>query len=114
MAEDLEILKLRPSDNLGLNLVSTPLDGSNYLSWSRLAKITLGAKVKLSFINGEGVRPKENWKEPEQWIRADYMVLSAHHHPKIKPKKASTGVFYCEHVHKKIRELDLIKLPKTM
>ncbi|KAL0378972.1 UNVERIFIED_CONTAM: Retrovirus-related Pol polyprotein from transposon RE2 [Sesamum radiatum] len=73
MAKDSEILKLYPSDNPGLSLVSTPLDGSNYLAWSRSIKIALEAKMKLRFINGEATKPAKNDKDLEQWIRVDYM-----------------------------------------
>ncbi|KAL2230511.1 UNVERIFIED_CONTAM: Retrovirus-related Pol polyprotein from transposon RE2 [Sesamum indicum] len=76
MAEDQENLKLQSNDNPGLSLVSTLLDGSNFFSWSRSIKIALGAKMKLNFINGEGVKPAEGSKEIEQWIRTDYMVTS--------------------------------------
>ncbi|KAL2228491.1 UNVERIFIED_CONTAM: hypothetical protein Sindi_1828800 [Sesamum indicum] len=76
MAEDQENLKLQLNDNPGLSLVSRPLDGSNFLSWSRSIKIALGAKMKLNFINGEGAKPAEGSRELEQWIRADYMVTS--------------------------------------
>ncbi|KAL2226486.1 UNVERIFIED_CONTAM: hypothetical protein Sindi_2007300, partial [Sesamum indicum] len=51
--EDQEVLKLHPSGNPGQSLVTNQLDSSNYLSWSRSVKIALGAKMKLSFINGE-------------------------------------------------------------
>ncbi|KAL2238428.1 UNVERIFIED_CONTAM: hypothetical protein Sindi_1034500 [Sesamum indicum] len=76
MAEDPKVLKLDPSDNPGLSLVMTPLDSSNFLSWSRSIKIALSAKMKLSFICGEGNRPAEGSKEMEKWTRADYMVTS--------------------------------------
>ncbi|KAL2246285.1 UNVERIFIED_CONTAM: hypothetical protein Sindi_2896700, partial [Sesamum indicum] len=55
-------------DNLGQSLVTNPLDRSNYLSWSRSVKIALAAKMKLSFINGEGIKPTENGKQLEQTI----------------------------------------------
>ncbi|KAL2244089.1 UNVERIFIED_CONTAM: hypothetical protein Sindi_0526900 [Sesamum indicum] len=38
MAKDPEVLKLQPSDNPGLSLVTTLLDGSNFLSWSRFGQ----------------------------------------------------------------------------
>ncbi|KAL2248423.1 UNVERIFIED_CONTAM: hypothetical protein Sindi_2694600, partial [Sesamum indicum] len=59
---------IKPSD--------LPLDGSNFLYWSSSIKITLGAKMKLSFLNEEGIKPVDGNKELEQWVRADYMVTS--------------------------------------
>ncbi|KAL0462236.1 UNVERIFIED_CONTAM: hypothetical protein Slati_0111300 [Sesamum latifolium] len=57
-------------------LVSTLLDGNNYLPWSKTVKLALGAKMKLGFINGKTVKPKEDSEEYEQWIRNDCMVRS--------------------------------------
>ncbi|KAL0433233.1 UNVERIFIED_CONTAM: Retrovirus-related Pol polyprotein from transposon RE1 [Sesamum latifolium] len=76
MAQDPEIMKIQPSDNPGMSLTSIPLDGSNFLTWSRSVKISLGAKMKLSFINGKIKKPEETDQTYEQWIRADYMVTS--------------------------------------
>lgn len=44
-------LFLQNLDNPGMTLVSSVLTGNNYLAWSRSIEITLGAKVKLGFIN---------------------------------------------------------------
>lgn len=71
-----EGLKLQNSDHPGMSLVSTPLDGNNYLSWSRAIKIALGAKMKLNFINGRCERPSEDADIFEQWQRVDCMVTS--------------------------------------
>ncbi|KAL0311653.1 UNVERIFIED_CONTAM: hypothetical protein Scaly_2920200 [Sesamum calycinum] len=76
MARDSENLKIQPSDNSGMGLVSNPLNGRNFLSWSRSIKIMLGAKMKLGFINGKIPKPAEDDEELEQWIRADCMVTS--------------------------------------
>ncbi|KAL0377966.1 UNVERIFIED_CONTAM: Retrovirus-related Pol polyprotein from transposon RE2 [Sesamum radiatum] len=76
MNQDPEILKIQPSDNPGMSLVSTLLDGTNFLTWSRSVKIALGAKMKLSFIDGKIQKPEESEKGYEQWVRADCMVTS--------------------------------------
>ncbi|KAL0453633.1 UNVERIFIED_CONTAM: hypothetical protein Slati_1341400 [Sesamum latifolium] len=76
MAQDPEVLKVQPSDNPGMSLVSVPLDGNNFLSWSRSVRIALGAKMKLSFINEKGDKPEETDESYEQWVRADCMVTS--------------------------------------
>ncbi|XP_011100181.1 uncharacterized protein LOC105178417 [Sesamum indicum] len=76
MAEDTEALRLQSNDNQGLSLVSTPLDGTNFLSWSRSVKLGLRAKMKMSFISEDGKKSEENSKEMEQWDRMDSMVTS--------------------------------------
>lgn len=73
---ELECFKLQGSDHPGMSLVSTPLDGTNYLSWCRSVKIALGAKTKLGFINGKCVKPVEHTEEYEQWVKVDCMVTS--------------------------------------
>ncbi|KAL0325089.1 UNVERIFIED_CONTAM: Retrovirus-related Pol polyprotein from transposon RE1 [Sesamum radiatum] len=45
-----ELLELQSSDHPGMVLVSTPLNGRNYMAWSRAMRIALGAKMKLGFI----------------------------------------------------------------
>ncbi|KAL0355625.1 UNVERIFIED_CONTAM: Retrovirus-related Pol polyprotein from transposon RE2 [Sesamum radiatum] len=59
MAQDPEVLKVQPSDNPRMSLVSVPLDGNNFLSWSRSVRIALGVKMKLSFINGKETNLKK-------------------------------------------------------
>ncbi|KAL0411734.1 UNVERIFIED_CONTAM: hypothetical protein Slati_3763100 [Sesamum latifolium] len=59
-----------------MSLVSTLLHNTNFLTWSRSIKIALGAKLKLSFINGKAKKPEESEAAYEQCIRADYMVTS--------------------------------------
>lgn len=48
-------LFLQPSD--GMVLVSAPLDGSNFLAWSRAMKMALMAKDKLGFVTGRCLMP---------------------------------------------------------
>ncbi|KAL2226425.1 UNVERIFIED_CONTAM: hypothetical protein Sindi_2001200 [Sesamum indicum] len=45
-------MKTQGNDEPGMNLVSAPLNGNNYLTWARAIKIALGAKEKLEFIDG--------------------------------------------------------------
>ncbi|KAL0429123.1 UNVERIFIED_CONTAM: hypothetical protein Sradi_0538300 [Sesamum radiatum] len=71
-----ERLKLHGGDHPGMSLVSVPLDGSNYLSWSQSVRLALGAKQKLGFIDGTCDKPTENKAELEQWQRVDCMVVS--------------------------------------
>ncbi|KAL0388423.1 UNVERIFIED_CONTAM: Retrovirus-related Pol polyprotein from transposon RE2 [Sesamum radiatum] len=68
-----ELLELQSSDHPGMVLVSTPLNGRNYMAWSRAMRIALGAKMKLGFITGKCVRPDENSDDFEKWMRVDCM-----------------------------------------
>ncbi|KAL2240874.1 UNVERIFIED_CONTAM: hypothetical protein Sindi_0728600, partial [Sesamum indicum] len=76
MAENLDILKLQPGDNPVISLVTTLLDGSNFLSWSRSIKLALIVKTKLSFISKDAEILEKDTKEFKQWIKADSMVTS--------------------------------------
>ena len=67
---------LHNSDHPDMILVTAPLTGSNYLTWSRSMKIALIAKQKLGFVNGKCIQPDINSKEYEAWLRADSMVIS--------------------------------------
>ena len=67
---------LHNSDHPGMVLVTAPLTGSNYLTWSRSMKIALIAKQKLGFVNGKCIQPDMNSKKYEAWLRADSMVIS--------------------------------------
>ena len=78
MAEDLDILKLQPSDNPGISLVTTLLDGSNFLSWSRSIKLALIAKTKLSFISKDAEIPEKDTKEFKQWTRLCLLPRRGH------------------------------------
>ncbi|KAK4381579.1 hypothetical protein Sango_2953300 [Sesamum angolense] len=46
------VLFLHPSDHPGMALSSTPMDGTNFLPWTRVVYVLLGAKLKLGFIDG--------------------------------------------------------------
>ncbi|KAL0283794.1 UNVERIFIED_CONTAM: hypothetical protein Sangu_2866600 [Sesamum angustifolium] len=70
-----ETLQLHSSEHPGMMLVSTPLDGKNFLSWSRAVRRALGAKSKLDFITGTCIKPMGAPELLEQWIRVDCMFL---------------------------------------
>ncbi|KAL0411951.1 UNVERIFIED_CONTAM: hypothetical protein Slati_3784800, partial [Sesamum latifolium] len=53
-----------------------PLDGSNFLVWSRSIYVFLGTRMKLGFINGSFPAPTTGSKTFEHWRRADLMVTS--------------------------------------
>ncbi|KZV15509.1 hypothetical protein F511_38613 [Dorcoceras hygrometricum] len=67
---------LHNGDHPGLILVSTPLTGNNYNSWSRSISTAFTAKNKLPFIDGSQLRPKSDDLLYESWIRCNSMVIS--------------------------------------
>ncbi|XP_010274374.1 PREDICTED: uncharacterized protein LOC104609701 [Nelumbo nucifera] len=69
-------MALAKLDHPGIQLVTIPLIGNNYLSWSKSIKIALGAKAKLRFIDGRCVMPEEDSTDYDQWIRVDCMIRS--------------------------------------
>ncbi|KAM1484337.1 hypothetical protein ACFXTO_036403 [Malus domestica] len=64
------------SDHPGLHLVSKPLDGDNYSTWSRAMTISLSAKNKLGFVDGSIEAPLETDTKYSLWKRCNDMVLS--------------------------------------
>ncbi|KAJ9172317.1 hypothetical protein P3X46_015566 [Hevea brasiliensis] len=64
---------LQNSDHPGMTLVSFPLTGLNYLSWSRSTVIALRAKDKRGFINGKYPKPDVDSPTFEKWQRVDSM-----------------------------------------
>ncbi|KAL0389722.1 UNVERIFIED_CONTAM: Retrovirus-related Pol polyprotein from transposon TNT 1-94 [Sesamum calycinum] len=71
-----EYLYLHPSDHPGLVLSSVPLDGTNFLGWSRAVYVSLGSKMKLGFIDGSFPKPAAGSKNLEKWKRVDLMITS--------------------------------------
>ena len=69
---------LHSSDHPGLVLVSQPLVGDNYSSWSRSLKLALSVKNKTGFIDGSLQAPvaAENPQQHQQWLRNNNMVIS--------------------------------------
>ena len=65
-----------PSKNSSLTLPPSPLDGTNFLPWSRSVYVALGTKMKLGFIDGTFPRPTAGSVIFEQWRRVDLMVTS--------------------------------------
>ncbi|XP_057987591.1 uncharacterized protein LOC131171467 [Hevea brasiliensis] len=65
------VLHLQNSDNPGLILVIAPLNGTNYLPWSRAMKIALCAKDKIGFVTGEIKKPSKNSPMFKKWRRVD-------------------------------------------
>ena len=64
-------------DSLGALLVSQPLTGENYNSWSQSMFMALSAKNKVGFIDGTTSKPTD-LTDPlhSSWIRCNNMVIS--------------------------------------
>lgn len=61
-----------PKQQLGTHL----FNGDNFVNWSRGVRLALGAKNKLSFIDGSLSRPAATSDDCQKWIRNDYLVTS--------------------------------------
>ncbi|KAL0362337.1 UNVERIFIED_CONTAM: hypothetical protein Scaly_1188900 [Sesamum calycinum] len=59
-----------------LPIISTPLNGNNWLAWSRAVRIALEGCDKLSFVDGTSIQPHEGAEAIKQWKFTDYMVLT--------------------------------------
>ncbi|KAK4391455.1 hypothetical protein Sango_1923300 [Sesamum angolense] len=71
-----DVLYLHPSEHYGLSMLSMPLDGSNFLVWSRSIYVLLGTRMKLDFIDRSFSKPAAGSKHFEQWHIVDFMVTS--------------------------------------
>ncbi|XP_022880725.1 uncharacterized protein LOC111397993 [Olea europaea var. sylvestris] len=67
---------LHHSDSPCLILVSQPLTGENYTSWSSAMTIALSVKNKLGFIDESISRPEGNVDLLNSWIRNNNIVIS--------------------------------------
>ncbi|XP_042490071.1 uncharacterized protein LOC122070040 [Macadamia integrifolia] len=67
---------LHHSKNPGTLLVSTPLNGDNYLTWHHAMRMALHAKNKMMFVNRSLPKPIASLSEVQIWDRCNFMVLS--------------------------------------
>ncbi|GAV72661.1 LOW QUALITY PROTEIN: UBN2_3 domain-containing protein, partial [Cephalotus follicularis] len=67
---------LHTSDQPGNFLVSQPLNGDNYPTWSRAFTMAIQAKNKLGFIDGNLKKPAANSPDFDAWTRCNSMVQS--------------------------------------
>ncbi|KAL0430968.1 UNVERIFIED_CONTAM: Retrovirus-related Pol polyprotein from transposon RE1 [Sesamum radiatum] len=61
-------------DHHGMVMISAPLNGNNWLSWSRSVRIALEGRDKLGYIDGTCVRPTDESPDLKQWKITDSMV----------------------------------------
>ncbi|XP_072087345.1 retrovirus-related Pol polyprotein from transposon RE1 [Arachis hypogaea] len=67
---------LHPSENTGIPLIPTILDGKNYSSWSNAMLLALKSKNKLKFVDGSLKKPDKNDPLFELWDRCNTYVLA--------------------------------------
>ncbi|KAL0390975.1 UNVERIFIED_CONTAM: hypothetical protein Scaly_0454600 [Sesamum calycinum] len=69
-----DALFLHPSEHSSSSLSSMPLDGSNFLVWSRYVYVSFGMRMKLGYIDGSFLAPATGSRTFEQRRGADLMV----------------------------------------
>ncbi|XP_070664685.1 uncharacterized protein [Malus domestica] len=71
-------LFIHHSDHPAMVLVSKPLNGDNYSTWSRAMKISLSAKNKLGFVDGTVTQPFAETKPDDHapWKRCNDMIVA--------------------------------------
>nr|GEW19094.1 hypothetical protein CTI12_AA233370 [Tanacetum cinerariifolium] len=67
-------LYIASSDHPGMVLTITHFNRSKFHGWNRNVRMTLGAKLKLGFIDGFCPKPGVEDVDLQRWIRCDYMV----------------------------------------
>ncbi|KAL0344222.1 UNVERIFIED_CONTAM: Retrovirus-related Pol polyprotein from transposon RE2 [Sesamum angustifolium] len=67
-------VRIQPLEIPGMIMISAPLNGNNWLSWSRSVRIALEGRDKLGFIDGSCSRPAEGTPQHKQWRITDYIV----------------------------------------
>jgi len=55
-------------------LTNKQFNGGNYINWSNAARMGLGAKLKLGFVDHTIPKPNENSPDLQNWLTYDYMV----------------------------------------
>ncbi|XP_019416458.1 PREDICTED: uncharacterized protein LOC109327761 [Lupinus angustifolius] len=68
--------KLMLGESPGATLITPPLDGNNYVSWSRAMKRALRSKNKFKFVDGTISEPKQQDAYYDAWDRCNTMILS--------------------------------------
>lgn len=67
-------LSLSRSDHPGLQLTNKQFDGECFGGWCRSARMALGARSKLGFVDGPCSKPAEGSTDLQKWLRCDFMV----------------------------------------
>ncbi|XP_033512681.1 uncharacterized protein [Nicotiana tomentosiformis] len=67
-------LYIHPSDNLGVQLVTVPFNGTGFVIWRSSMLISLSAKNKLGLITGKVAQPAPDSPYFPLWKRCNNMV----------------------------------------
>ncbi|CAN6444480.1 unnamed protein product [Victoria cruziana] len=59
-----------------LKITTVPLNGTNYLVWSKSASMYLCGRGKAGYVNGKVCRPEESEEAYVDWELNDQMVMS--------------------------------------
>ena len=70
------VLYLHHSDNPSCGLTNEVLTGNNYAQWKRSCEVSLSAKNKMPFVNGDFEKPASNSPFFPLWERCNSMVIS--------------------------------------
>lgn len=87
------VFYVHPSEGPNSVLVTPPLDGSNYLAWSRSMIRAFGAKNKLKFIDGSMEIPDDDDLNRAAWERCNHLIQSWIINS-VSPQIAQTLVFH--------------------
>ncbi|KAL2232769.1 UNVERIFIED_CONTAM: Retrovirus-related Pol polyprotein from transposon RE1 [Sesamum indicum] len=66
--------RVQVPDHQGIVMISAPLNGGNWLSWSRSVRIALEGRDKIGYIDGTYEKPAEDSVDFRQWRVVDSMV----------------------------------------
>ena len=61
-------------DIVSVQIITTKLNGSDYLLWAQAMKVALGGRMKLKYILSDP--PSKDSKEYEDWVSENYLVMS--------------------------------------
>ncbi|KAL0379085.1 UNVERIFIED_CONTAM: hypothetical protein Sradi_3214000 [Sesamum radiatum] len=61
-------------ENTSMIMISAPLNGNNWLTWSRSVRIALEGRDKLGYIDGSITKPTEGSMDYKQWRIVDSIV----------------------------------------
>ncbi|XP_019234896.1 PREDICTED: uncharacterized protein LOC109215314 [Nicotiana attenuata] len=67
---------VHPSDVPGTSLLGVPFSGTGFGGWKRSIIVSISARNKIAFIDGNLPRPPINSPECKQWDRVNDMVIS--------------------------------------
>ncbi|KAL0285687.1 UNVERIFIED_CONTAM: hypothetical protein Sangu_2767200 [Sesamum angustifolium] len=71
---DIPQTRIQLVENQSMVMISAPLNGNNWLTWSRSVRIALLGKDKLGFFDGSISTLAEGTIEYKQWRIADFVV----------------------------------------